>query len=91
MELSLLKADTINSQNPVVHINQQGERSDDEGTELETQTSHGSDSVMEDLSFMMFGEMQEPSTPDGMEIATVHWTKSMCALPRIEGYKTLTW
>lgn len=58
------------------------ETSDEEAAELVSQPSSRSDAVMEDLTFMMYGDMQEPLTPDGMELATIHWSKSMPPLGR---------
>lgn len=77
MSQFLLEPHDKPSQNPVIQVTQQETCTDCDGAELVNETSMGSDLVMEDLSFMMFDDMHEPSTPDGMEIATIHWSKSM--------------
>lgn len=64
------------SQSPIIQITQHEERSDDDGTELVNETSMQSDLVMEDLSFMMFDDMDASGTPDGEEIAKIHWSQN---------------
>ncbi|KAL8895978.1 MAG: hypothetical protein Q9207_007926, partial [Kuettlingeria erythrocarpa] len=63
------------SLNPLIPSEKLDETSDEDAAELVSQPSSRSDAVMEDLNFMMYGDMQEPLTPDGMEIATIHWSK----------------
>ncbi len=63
--------------NPLIPSEKLEETSDEDAAELVSKLSSQSDAVMEDLNFMMYGDMQEPLTPDGMEIATIHWSKSM--------------
>ncbi|KAL9025640.1 MAG: hypothetical protein Q9196_005566, partial [Gyalolechia fulgens] len=62
--------------NPIIRVTQQEDRSDGDGAELVNETSLESDLVMEDLSFMIFDDMRGSGTPDGEEIAKIHWSKN---------------
>ncbi|KAL8932780.1 MAG: hypothetical protein Q9216_006678, partial [Gyalolechia sp. 2 TL-2023] len=64
------------SHDSIIQVTQEEERCDDSGAELVNETSMQSDLVMEDLSFMMFDDMQASDTPDGEEIVKIHWSKN---------------
>lgn len=75
-EGSLLAQDK-ESQLRIIQITPAGD-ADVEDNGVGIKEPDGSDAVMEDLNFMMFGDTEETSTADGMGIATIHWSKISC-------------
>ncbi|KAL8926860.1 MAG: hypothetical protein Q9208_002669 [Pyrenodesmia sp. 3 TL-2023] len=73
-------------QNPLIPSEKLDGNSDEDAAELVSQTSSQSDAVMEDLTFMMYGDMQGLPPADGMEITTIHWSKN-CNTPECSDTK----
>lgn len=93
--LSLL-SNSRDSQLRAIHV-AADETMDEDGNVVRDQSVDDSDAVMEDLNFIMFGDMGGIDTAKGLEIATIHWSKSkLFSLVRLEvnhhgctGYRTL--
>ncbi|KAL8691787.1 MAG: hypothetical protein Q9218_003063 [Villophora microphyllina] len=70
-----LVSDEKDSQLRIIHVIED-EEMDEDGNMVRDQSVDGSDAVMEDLNYIMFGDMEEIDTTDGIEIATIHWSKT---------------
>lgn len=81
--LSLL-SNAQDSQLRIIHV-VEDKKMDEEENVVRNQSLDDSDAVMEDLNFIMFGDMGETDTANGLEIATIHSSRSKLFFPRPPG------